>query len=122
MSEALSISKIRKRPIIISIFGVVGFIVSAFQIILISYPGIRKIAAWYPIVYGFFTALRFVSLVGVWRMKKWGAELFVYTLLLKIAVQVLMNDFTTLAMLDMLISIVFSIVFMVFYKRMDRNL
>ena len=60
----------------ISIFCVIGFIISAVQIILISYPGIRNIAKWYPIVYGLLTALRFMSLVGAsptWKSSKCGS-------------------------------------------------
>ncbi|HLG02800.1 MAG TPA: hypothetical protein VI731_04340 [Bacteroidia bacterium] len=112
----------RKRPIIISIFAVTGFIISAFQIILISYPGLREIEKWYPVVYGLLTAFRFIALVGVWHMKKWGAELFAYSLLGKIAVQIGVNDFTMLATIDTILSAVFAIVFMCFWKRMDRNL
>lgn len=113
---------VRKRPIIVSILCVVGFCISAGQIILISYPGIREIAKWYPIVYGLLTALRFISLVGVWHMKKWGAELFAYTLLTKIAMQVLMGDFTAAAAGDAFLSFIVAVVFMLFHRRMDRNL
>lgn len=100
----------------------VGFVISAFQIILISYPGIRSIAKWYPIVYGTMTALRFMATVGVWHMKKWGAELFVYITLTKIIILQLFGDLTALGIADAVVSIIFSIIFMIFYKRMDRNL
>jgi hypothetical protein len=113
---------VRKRPIVISIFAVTGFIISACQIVLISYPGIRDIASWYPIVYGLLTALRFMSLVGVWHMKKWGAEVFLYALLAKISIQVAVNDLTMLAVFDTILSVIFAVVFMLYYRRMDRNL
>lgn len=114
--------KIRKRPVIISMFCVVGFIVSAFQIILISYPGIRDIAKWYPIVYGLMTAIRFMATVGVWHMKKWGAEVFAYVTLFKIMILVLVGDFTALGKVDAFLSVIFSIVFMIYYRKMSRNL
>ena len=113
---------VRKRPIILSIICVIGFIISAVQIILISYPGIRSIAKWYPIAYGLLTALRFMSLVGTWYMKKWGPELFVYTLLAKITIQVLVGDFTTAASVDAALCSLFSVFFLIYHKRMDRNL
>ncbi len=113
---------IRKRPRIISILGVVGFIVSAGQIIAISAPSIRDVASWYPIVYGMIISLRFISIVGVWHMKKWGAELFTYVTIIKILAQTLLNDFGMVSRGDAIISIVFSIVLMSFYKRMDRGL
>jgi hypothetical protein len=113
---------IRKRPKVISILGVIGFIFSAGQIIAISAPGIRDVAGWYPILYGSIIALRFISLVGVWHMKKWGAELFAYVTITKIAVQVLVNDFEFASGLDAFFSIIFAIVFLAFYKRMGRDL
>jgi hypothetical protein len=113
---------IRKRPRIVSILGVIGFIFSAAQIIAISAPGIRDVASWYPIVYGTIISLRFISIVGVWHMKKWGAELFAYVTLFKIIVQVLVGDFGAISKGDAFISAVFAIVFLSFYRRMDRGL
>ncbi len=113
---------IRKRPRIISILGVVGFIFSAGQIIAISAPSIRDVANWYPIVYGMIISLRFISIVGVWHMKKWGAELFAYITIVKIAVQTLLNDFGMFGKIDAVVSIAFAIVFISFYKRMEKGL
>ncbi|MDQ3111343.1 MAG: hypothetical protein M3R17_15765 [Bacteroidota bacterium] len=113
---------LRKRPVIISILGVIGFIFSAGQIIAISAPGIRDVAGWYPIVYGSIIALRFISLVGVWHMKKWGAELFAYITITKITIQILVGDFGLGAMIDTFFSVIFSIVFISFYRRMGRDL
>ena len=113
---------LRKRPVVISILGVIGFIVSACQIIFISAPGIRDVGGWYPILYGSIIALRFISIVGVWHMKKWGAELFAYITLLKIAVQVLVGDFGAGVIADTIVSIAFSVVFLFFYRRMGRDL
>ncbi len=111
-----------KRPIIISILGVIGFIFSAGQIIAISAPGIRDVGGWYPMLYGSIIALRFISLVGVWYMKKWGSELFAYITIAKIGVQLLVGDFGFWSGVDAVFSIAFSIVFMCFYRRMGRDL
>jgi len=113
---------IGKRPKVISILGVVGFIFSAGQIIAISAPGIRDVGGWYPMLYGSIIALRFISLVGVWYMKKWGAELFAYITLTKIMVQVLVGDFGGASGIDAFFSVAFSVVFLSFYKRMGRDL
>ncbi|MEO5645580.1 MAG: hypothetical protein ABIQ40_02940 [Bacteroidia bacterium] len=113
---------IGKRPKIISILSVVGFIFSAGQIIAISAPAIRDVGGWYPMLYGSIIALRFISLVGVWYMKKWGAELFAYVTITKIAVQVLVGDFGLASGVDAFFSVVFAIVFLCFYKRMGRDL
>lgn len=111
-----------KRPKVISILGVTGFIFSAGQIIAISAPGIRDVGGWYPMLYGSIIALRFISLVGVWYMKKWGAELFAYVTITKIAVQILVGDFGIASGVDAFFSVAFSIVFLSFYRRMGRDL
>lgn len=100
----------------------IGFIFSAGQIIAISAPGIRDVAGWYPILYGTIIALRFISLVGVWHMKKWGAELFAYITITKIITQVLVGDFGTGGIIDASLSFTFAIIFIAFYKRMGRDL
>ena len=100
---------IRKRPKIISILGVIGFIFSAGQIIAISAPDIRAVASWYPILYGSIISLRFISIVGVWHMKKWGAELFAYITLFKIIVQTLVDDFGMFGKIDAFVSVAFGL-------------
>src|SRR4051812_341875 len=112
----------RKRPIITSIFCVIGFIICAGQIVAISAPSIRNVAIWYPVIYGMIVSLRFISLVGVWHWKKWGAELFTYSTLIKITTQILVNDLSTMGKVDAFLSVLFSITFMVYYRRMSRNL
>lgn len=113
---------LRKRPKAISILAVIGFIFSAGQIIAISAPGIRDVAGWYPMLYGSIIALRFISLVGVWHMKKWGAELFAYVTVAKILVQIMVDDFGGASGFDASVSISFAVVFLLFYHRMQRDL
>ncbi|CAN5231139.1 hypothetical protein BH09BAC5_BH09BAC5_18030 [soil metagenome] len=113
---------VRKRPKIISILAVIGFIFSSGQIITISAPSIRDVAGWYPILYGSIIAMRFISLVGVWHMKKWGVELFAYVTIVKIIVQVLLGDFTTATGFDTFVSVAFAIIFATQYRKMGRDL
>ena len=113
---------VRKRPIVISIICVLGFIVSAGQIIAFSYPGIRAVGKWYPVVYGFLVAFRFMSLVGIWHMKKWGAELFAYAVLVKFIIQMLVGDLTAVSMGDLSLATGFAVIFLSFHGRMDKNL
>lgn len=118
----MSKNAVRKRPLIISILAVIGFIITAGQIIMISYPGIRIISKWYPVVYGMVIAMRFFSLVGIWHMKKWGAELFAYTLLLKIIIQISFGDFKGASLFDISLMTPFAIIFLLYHRRMERNL
>lgn len=111
-----------KRPKILSILGVAWYIISAGQIIAISAPAIRDISSWYPMLYGSIIALRFISIVGIWHMKKWGVELFVYVTIAKIITQVLVGDFGGGAVADSFLSAMLIIIALFYYKRMGRDL
>lgn len=115
-------AQVFKRPKILSALGVKWYIISAGQIIAISAPGIRDISIWYPMIYGSIIALRFISIVGIWHMKKWGVELFTYVTITKIITQVLVGDFGGAAGVDSFLSVVFIIVSLIYYKRMGRDL
>ena len=115
-------AQVIKRPRILSILGVKWYIISAGQIIAISAPAIRDISSWYPMLYGSIIALRFISIVGIWHMKKWGVELFFYVTIAKIITQVLVGDFSGGAGVDSFLSVALVIVSMFYYKRMGRDL
>ena len=64
------------RPIIITIVCVVGFIATALAVPVIFSNAAASIASWYPTVAAISIALTFVSLVGYWRMQRWGVYLY----------------------------------------------
>ena len=61
-----------KRPVIITVICVLGFIGSIFSIPLIFSEAARSIGAWYPLSLAFSTLVGLVSMIGFWMMKKWG--------------------------------------------------
>jgi hypothetical protein len=80
-----------ERPGLITAVCVLGFIV--FGLSLLSAPMIfgavsERYGVWYGPVWAVSIALTIVSLVGYWRMKKWGvrlyAGLFVFGILLSL--------------------------------------
>lgn len=107
------------RPTFINILCWLGFLW-----VVIAFPGVfspeaKKVGAWYPAVLGLVTALTFISLVGVWHMKRWGVRLYIASFFIKETVLVMVDD---ISYVGMFISLIFIITFVYHYKRMDVNL
>lgn len=74
---------------------------------------------WYPALFGSIISLRFMSLVGVWFMKKWGVLLFVAVFILNEIMRTMIDD---VSYVELPFSAILSIIFLSHYKLMDRNL
>jgi hypothetical protein len=67
----------KKRPTAITVICVIGFIGAAFTIPLIFSNIALQIGSWYPPYLGLSAIIGFISMVGLWQMKKWAA--YTYT-------------------------------------------
>jgi len=65
--------------------------------------------------------LQFISLVGIWYMKRWGVELFVVSFFAKDILSICMDDFS-FGGLSFIISVILIIVLLFYYRNMDKNL
>ena len=108
-----------KRPTLISIVCILGFIWIVFSFPSVFSPTIKKMGDWYPALFGLIVACSFISYIGVWHMKRWGVQLFMITFFVKETILIVVNDVSY-------VGIVFSLFFLIsmisFYKRMDLNL
>lgn len=110
-----------KRPTLVSIVCIIGWLMVVLCFMYAFSPTVKKMGEYYPALYSLIICLQFIAFVGVWYMKRWGQELFVFSFFAKSIVQVLMNDFSA-ASLTFVLSILFILVLVFFYRRMDRNL
>ncbi len=62
----------KKRPGIITVICVIGFVGALFTIPFIFSDTAKMISSWYPIYVAFSVIVGLVSMVGLWMMKKWG--------------------------------------------------
>ena len=108
-----------KRPIILTIICVVGILWSLLNFIYVFSPFIKKIGDWTPAIYGIIVALQFISFVGVWNMKRWGVMLCIAAFFTKIVFSIYVND---ISYVGIGLSTVFSVFFLIFYRRMDDEL
>src|SRR5579863_9308227 len=82
-----------KRPVIVSIVSIIGWIMVMLSFVYAFSPTIKKIGEFYPALYSFVVCLQFISFVGIWYMKKWGLHFFVTSFFLKNILLVFMNSF-----------------------------
>jgi hypothetical protein len=108
-----------KRPRILKIVCILGFIWIVFSFPSVFSPAVKKLGDWYPALFGLMVAASFISYIGVWHLKRWGVSLFLITFFLKQSLLLLVNDISSVGLL---LSILFMIPMLIYYKRMDMNL
>jgi hypothetical protein len=84
-------------------------------------PDTRKLGDFYPALFGLMISLRFIALVGVWYMKRWGAELFIAVFAMQIIFALLINSYE-LNKIALTLNVMLLADFIGYYKRMDNNL
>jgi hypothetical protein len=67
----------KKRPTIITVYCVIGFIGALFAIPLIFSDVAKNIGAWYPPLLAVSSLVGLISLIGLWMMKKWSVILYI---------------------------------------------
>lgn len=112
-------SVIRKRPILLTVVCILGFIWIVFSFPAVFSPSVKKLGDWYPALFGLIVAASFISYIGVWYMKKWGVSLFAITFFVKETILIVIDDVN---FVGVLFSIFFIASMVSFYKRMDSNL
>ncbi|HNO70503.1 MAG TPA: hypothetical protein PKO16_01895 [Bacteroidia bacterium] len=108
-----------KRPVIITVANIIGIIWSLANFVFVFSPFIKKISNWAPAVYGLIVALQFISFIGTWHMKRWGVLMFITTVILKTAFSFLIDD---ISYVGVSLSVVFTILFLFFYTKMEEEL
>ena len=108
-----------KRPILLSIVCIVGYVW-----VFINFPGIfspflKKQGDWMPAIFGLIVAAEFIGYVGVWHLKKWGVNLYIVASFSKYVFS-LATDSVNYVGLSF--SILFITLFLFFYKRLDNEL
>lgn len=111
-----------KRPGILSLICILGFTWVLFTFPSVFSPEVKKLGIFIPAIYGLIVAATFISFIGVWHMKRWGAELYVLSFSAKILFFVFTHTFGLSSVLGILFSIWFIVTFLVHYRKMDVNL
>lgn len=111
-----------KRPKVISFICILGFISIVFTFPAVFSPSVKKIGDFIPALYGFIVACSFISYIGLWHMKQWGVQLFLFIFFVKTLFLILINDMGPGTITGILFAIFFTVVLLRFYRKMDVNL
>lgn len=111
-----------KRPLILSIICVIGFLWILFTFPGVFSPSVKKLGVFMPAVYGIIIAATFISFIGVWHMKRWGTELYIIAFCGKILFFLLTKTFELSSFAGVIFSAWFIVTYLVYYRRMDVNL
>lgn len=111
-----------KRPILLSIICIIGFAWITFSFPGVFAPSTKKLGVFAPAIYGLIIAFSFISFIGIWHMKKWGVELYVTSFFAKQIFFLLTDEYPISGYAGLLFSVWFIISFLIYYKKMDRNL
>ena len=110
---------IRKRPVLITTVCIIGFIWIVGSLPAVFSPSIKKLGDWYPALFGFLVAACFISYIGLWHMKRWGAHVFIGAFFLKEIILIIIDD---VSYPGIVISVFFIACMTAYYKKMDVNL
>jgi len=110
-----------KRSKIISAICIIGWVMVILNFLDAFSPSAKKLGQFYPALYSLVVCLQFIAFVGIWYMKRWGVELFIASFFGKAVLFVFMDtfDFTSITFI---FSIIFIIILLFYYKKMDLNL
>lgn len=111
-----------KRPVALTIVCILGFTWILVTFPSVFSPDIKKLGVLMPAIYGLIVAATFISFIGVWHMKRWGAELYVLAFSAKILFFIFTNTFGASSILGILFSVWFIVMYAIHYRKMDVNL
>ncbi len=111
-----------KRPLGISIICFFGFSGAFFSLIYVFSPSLKRYHELLPAFVGVFVALRFISFVGIWHMKKWGVELLAVTYFVFLLLGIFLKEVYPINYPGLAFSTWFLIHLLFYYRRMDSNL
>ncbi len=111
--------RVIQRPTILTVICIISFAYAVLGFPTIFSPFIKKQGDFFPAFTGILIALEFISVVGVWYMKKWGVRIYLFTALLNQSLLIYIDNW---AVFKIVLPIVFIGVAAFFYKKMDDNL
>lgn len=114
--------KVEKRPKLVSAICIIGFISVVFTFPSVFSPSVKKIGDFVPALYGFIVAANFMAFIGLWHMKQWGVQLYLFTFFVKTLFLISINDLGTGTFVGISAAVIFSVVLIRYYPKMDVNL
>lgn len=121
MNETKDESTIGKRPIIITIFCILGFLGSAPMLLGLLLPAARaQLITQYGSIMIPISASTFIlglsGIIGYWKMRKWGIYIYSVMAIISIGSGILLNMQT--GIISYIMPVVIIVIGIIYYKRM----
>ena len=111
-----------KRPRIITIICIIGYLGVLFTFPQVFSPQIKRLGLYVPAIYGIIVSSQFIACVGLWYFKRWGAELYLLALFAKVLFHLLTDTAGGGLVFSGLLNMVFLFFILRQYPRMSANL
>ena len=111
-----------KRPRIITIICIIGYLTMLFSFPQVFSPAIKKLGLFVPAIYGVLVAAQFIAYVGLWFFKQWGVQLYLITFFARMLFFILSGQHGALVYAGAVVSVLFVIPMLKYYRQMDTNL
>ena len=111
-----------QRPKVISAVTVIAIVLILLAFPMLFMPSIKRMGDFIPMILGIIITLQFVSLIGIWHMKKWGVQLFIIMFCIRVITFMFLDIFTFRFYFSITYSIIFIVFFLIHYRKMDTNL
>ena len=111
-----------ERPKTITIICILGFISIIFTFPAVFSPSVKKIGDFVPALYGFIVACSFISYIGLWHMKQWGVQVFLFIFFVKTIFLILISDLGPGTIIGIVFAVISTAILLRFYRKMDLNL
>ena len=111
-----------ERPKIITIISVIAIILVLLAFPMLFIPSIKRMGDFVPMTLGIIITLQFVSVIGIWHMKRWGVQLFIIMFSARVVTFMLLELYGFRFFFNIFYSLIFIIFFLMHYREMDKNL
>lgn len=111
-----------KRPGILTVLCVLGYLSVVFTFPQVFSPGVKKLGLFVPALYGVLVSATFIACVGIWYFKRWGAELYAASFLARTLFFILTDQLGFTFYLGIVFALVFLFFLLRYYKRMSADL
>jgi len=75
-----------------------------------------------PALYGILVAANFIGCVGIWYFKQWGVQLYLAAFFAKVLFNLFINELGAGFYINISLTVIFSVVLLRFYPKMNPNL
>jgi hypothetical protein len=110
------------RPKTISVISVIAIILILLAFPMLFMPSVKHMGDFVPMVLGIIITMQFVSVIGVWHMKRWGVILFIIMFTVRVVTFMYLDMLGFRFYFNVFYSLIFMVIFLRFFKRMDKYL